>query len=165
MNLYISIVSLWLISNMALFIVAEPAESIVRPLQETEGKWTQIDWQGFKSLSKHILIACRYKVWYLEVCDPVKKVQVVHLILAEGGNNCEVVRHLTKECVPSQENDHPVMPEKAVFKELLLSKNHTLEALEETLNHTASFYITELKNYVNLIISSMIRIQVNYQLC
>ena len=80
--------------------------------------------------------ACRYKVWYLEVCDTEKKVQVVHLILAEGGTNCEVVRHLTKECKPSQENDHPVMPEKAVFKELLLSKNHSLEALEETLNNT-----------------------------
>ena len=146
MNLYISIVSLWLISNMALLIVAEPGESIVRPLQETEGKWSQKSWKlinkVFKSLSKHIFIACRYKVWYLEVCDPVKKVQVVHLILAEGGNNCEVVRHLTKECIPSQDNDHPVMPEKAVFKELLLSKNHTLEALEETLNHTVSFDIT-----------------------
>ena len=86
-----------------------------------------------------MISACRYKVWYLEVCDPIEKVQVVHLILAEGGTNCEVVRHLTKECVPSPENDHPVMPEKAVFKELLLSKNHTLEALEETINKTVVF--------------------------
>ena len=91
--------------------------------------------------------ACRYKVWYLEVCDPIEKVQVVHLILAEGGTNCEVVRHLTKECVPSPENDHPVMPEKAVFKELLLSKNHTLEALEETINKTVVFKMqSNIKN-------------------
>ena len=61
---------------------------------------------------------------------------MVHLILAEGGNNCEIVRHLTKDCKPSKENDHPVMPQKAAFKELLLSKNHSLQALEETIDQT-----------------------------
>ena len=64
---------------------------------------------------------------------------MVHLILAEGGNNCEIVRHLTKDCKPSKENDHPVMPQKAAFKELLLSKNHSLQALEETIDKTVIF--------------------------
>lgn len=91
----------------------DSSESIIKPLQETE--------------------ACRYKVWYLEICDPVEKVQVVHLILAEGGTNCEIVRHLTKDCVPSKENDHPIMPKKAAFKELLLSQNHSMAALEDSI--------------------------------
>ena len=92
-----------------------------------------------KSQKQFFPSACRYKVWYLEICDPVEKKQVVHLILAEGGNNCEIVRHLTKDCTPSKENDHPVMPQKAAFKELLLSKNHSLQALEETIDKTVRF--------------------------
>ena len=84
-------------------------------------------------------LACRYKVWYLEICDPVEKKQVVHLILAEGGTNCEIVRHKPKDCVPSKENDHPIMPQKATFKELLLSKNHSMAALEDTIKKTVSF--------------------------
>lgn len=122
MNLYASLfktffaVSLLFCSCLA---NSGESESIVKPLQETE--------------------ACRYKVWYLEICDPVEKVQVVHLILAEGGTNCEIVRHLTRECVPAKENDHPTMPQKAIFKNLLLSQNHSLAALEETINKTVKF--------------------------
>ena len=85
------------------------------------------------------ILACRYKVWYLEICDPVEKIQVVHLILAEGGTNCEIVRHLTKDCVPSKENDHPVMPQKATFKQLLLSQNHSMAALEDSIHKTVDF--------------------------
>ena len=90
-------------------------------------------------------LACRYKVWYLEICDPVEKKQVVHLILAEGGTNCEIVRHMPKDCVPSKENDHPIMPQKATFKELLLSKNHSMAALEDTIKNTVSV----LKNTIS----------------
>jgi len=97
---------------------SESSESIVKPLQETD--------------------ACRYKVWYLEICDPVEKIQVVHLILAEGGTNCEIVRHLTKDCVPGKDNDHPVMPEKAAFKELLLSQNHSQAALDDYIQNSDS---------------------------
>ena len=65
----------------------------------------------------------------------------MHLILAEGGNNCEIVRHLTKECSPSKENDHPVMPKKAIFKELLLSQNHSVDALEDAINKTVKIHL------------------------
>ena len=75
----------------------------------------------------------------MEICDPIEKKQVVHLILAEGGTNCEIVRHMPKDCVPSKENDHPIMPQKATFKELLLSKNHSMAALEDTIKKTVSF--------------------------
>ena len=68
---------------------------------------------------------------------------MVHLILAEGGTNCEIVRHMPKDCVPSKENDHPIMPQKATFKELLLSKNHSMAALEDTIKKTVFF----LKKY------------------
>ena len=128
--------------NLAVFSVvtthAESSESIVKPLQETDGNAHCA--KTTHKVSKVIFPpACRYKVWYLEICDPVEKKQVVHLILAEGGNNCEIVRHLTKDCTPSKENDHPVMPQKAAFKELLLSKNHSLQALEETIDKTVRF--------------------------
>ena len=75
----------------------------------------------------------------MEICDPIEKKQVVHLILAEGGTNCEIVRHMPKDCVPSKENDHPIMPQKATFKELLLSQNHSMAALEDTIKKTVSF--------------------------
>ena len=75
----------------------------------------------------------------MEICDPIEKKQVVHLILAEGGTNCEIVRHMPKDCVPSKENDHPIMPQKATFKELLLSKNHSMAALEDTIKKTVTF--------------------------
>ena len=74
----------------------------------------------------------------MEICDPVEKVQVVHLILAEGGTNCEIVRHLTKDCEPSKDNDHPVMPQKAIFKDLLLSQNHSMAALEDSIDKAVS---------------------------
>jgi hypothetical protein len=45
---------------------------------------------------------CKYKVWFLEICDIQAKTQVVHLILSEGDASCELTKHLTKECVPSQ---------------------------------------------------------------
>jgi hypothetical protein len=77
-------------------------------------------------------------VWYLEICDAKEKTQVVHLILSEGGTGCELTQHLTKSCSPNQENDHPIMPQNAVFKSFLLSDNHTKEALEALLNKTVS---------------------------
>jgi hypothetical protein len=83
-----------------------------------------------------IISDCKYKVWYLEICDAKEKTQVVHLILSEGGIGCDLTKHLTKSCTPNQENDHPIMPQNAVFKNLLLSDNHTKEALEAILNKT-----------------------------
>ena len=76
----------------------------------------------------------------------MEKIQVVHLILAEGGTNCEIVRHLTKDCVPGKDNDHPVMPEKAAFKELLLSQNHSQAALDDYIQNSVPYLCIIMKN-------------------
>ena len=83
---------------------------------------------------------CKYKVWYLEICDAKEKSQTVHLILSEGGSGCELTKHLIKSCTPNQENDHPIMPQNAIFKGFLLSDNHTKEALSVVLNKTVTFF-------------------------
>ena len=49
-----------------------------------------------------LLLECKYKVWYLEICDAKEKKQVAHLILAAGGSTCELTKHLTKDCTPNQ---------------------------------------------------------------
>ena len=77
--------------------------------------------------------SCRYKVWYLEPCDSAQHVQIVHLVLSKGGVNCEMAKRLTKVCVPSDKNAKPVVPEKAVFKDLLESDDYSKAKLEQAL--------------------------------
>lgn len=82
--------------------------------------------------------ACRYKVWYLEPCSPTEHVQIVHLLLSKGGTNCEIAKHLTKVCVPSKDNAAAVTPEKAIFKPLLDSKDHSARDVEDFIAKTVS---------------------------
>jgi len=56
---------------------------------------------------------------------------------------------MKEPCVPSRENDHPVMPKNAIFKDLLLSENHTRSAIEA--------YLTKQV----IIIAKVLRMQAN----
>ncbi|TRY70679.1 hypothetical protein TCAL_05431 [Tigriopus californicus] len=80
--------------------------------------------------------ACRYKVWFLEACIEAEHSQTVHLILSKGGVQCDITKHLTKVCIPSQDNKHPITPSKALFKDLLEGNQPvSKEGLQETIEN------------------------------
>ncbi len=80
--------------------------------------------------------ACRYKVWYLESCDAASHSQIVHLILSKGGTECEIAKHLTRVCEPTEENRNLSTPDGALFKDMLDGKERSKEALEKAINQT-----------------------------
>ena len=51
----------------------------------------------------------------MESC--VERVQVVHLLLARGGDDCEIAKHLSRKCAPSPANERPLAPEDAAFRD------------------------------------------------
>ena len=67
----------------------------------------------------------------MESC--VEGTQVVHLILARGGDGCEIAKHLTRKCAPSAANERPVAPGDATFKALLEGKDRSRAALEDAI--------------------------------
>ena len=66
----------------------------------------------------------------------------MHLILSKGADSCEVTKHLNKVCVPSSQNEKPVTPEKAMFKELLESKEPKSSSLRNMIDNAVSLMFT-----------------------
>jgi hypothetical protein len=72
----------------------------------------------------------------LESCDRTSHSQIVHLILTIGGDGCDVAKHVTKVCSPSDENKSPVAAEEATFKRLLEGKDRSKKALQRAIAET-----------------------------
>ena len=72
-------------------------------------------------------------MWYIEPCSTDEHLQKVHLILTKGSVTCRVTKKLSKVCVPGDKNKM-VTPSKAVFRDLLASKDHSSQAIKEAID-------------------------------